>query len=306
MYPRTIWFETAADLAAAAAGSLDVMRAVDARMASQQSAQGYCVHCEDTVQLKVDGGALFGDDVNLREGLVCQRCGLNSRSRLLYMEARRCFGQEARMALLEAFSPLAGYAGAAWREMRLSEFHSPGTRSGSVHTFECPDGVLRNAVHQDMQALSYADSTLDGIMHNDVLEHVPDPLAGMRECHRVLVPGGTALFTMPWFPWLEETLVRGRLDEEGRLEEHLPTELHGDGLRPEGIYTFQNFGADFGGLLARAGFRVYAFGVCYDPYAGFTTNNYRYGDEFLMLPVVVRAVRERIEMVNPSPESIME
>lgn len=296
MYPQSMWFNSVGQLVDALASSLDAMRVIDLEIAAGSSVRGYCTHCTMVRELKVNGGAMFGEDVNLREGLVCQSCGLNSRSRHLYHEARQAFPEASRLALLEAFSPLARYAAAVWPGMRLSEFHAPGSDGGQEYDFPDPAGGQRRATHQDMQALSFADRSLDGIIHNDVLEHVPDPLAALRECHRVLVPGGVALFAVPWFPWLASTLVRGRLDESGALVEYLPTELHGDGLRPEGIYTFHNFGADFGDLLARAGFSDVAFGVCYDPFAGLVTNNYRYGDEFLMLPTVIRAAKERMEV----------
>lgn len=285
------WFDTPSELVKAVSGSLALMRATDATIASHARVSGFCVHCQRDCDLLVNGGAQFGPDVNLREGLVCQTCGLNARSRELFMSARECFAIGARLAVLEAFSPLAAYLEAVWPGARLSEFHAAGARAGQEYDFLRADGTCRRAVHQDMQALGFEDASLDGIVHNDVLEHVPDARRGLQECWRVLVPGGSAVFTMPWFPWLPKSLVRGRLDEQGSLVEYLPTELHYDGLRPEGIYTFHNFGADLGNMLESVGFSRVQFGMCYAPAAGFTTNNYRYGDDFLMLPTVIRAVR---------------
>lgn len=285
------WFDTASQLVEAVRGSLELMRAADASIAAHARVTGYCVHCRRDCELLVNGGAQFGPDVNLREGLVCQTCGLNARSRELFLSARETFAPDARLAVLEAFSPLAAYLGAVWPGASLSEFHDVAAEGGREYDFQRADGSCRRAVHQDMQALGFEDACLDGIVHNDVLEHVPDAALGLRECRRVLAPGGAALFTMPWFPWLPKSLLRGRLDEQGALVEYLPTELHYDGLRPEGIYTFHNFGADLGNLLETVGFSRVQFGMCYAPAAGFTTNNYRYGDDFLMLPTVIRAVR---------------
>jgi len=268
------------------------MREIDAAIAAKPTFEGYCAHCRQVVAMAVNGGAMFGEDVNLREGLVCQRCGLSARSRQLFATARDCFGESAQLALLEAFTPLARYVGAAWRHCRLSEFRDTETLSGVACDFLGGDGYKepRQAIHQDMQAFSYANGELDGIMHNDVLEHVPDPLQALRECRRVLKPDGILLFNVPWFPWLPHTLVRGRLDANGVLHEILPTELHSDGLRSEGIYTFSNFGADLPVLLGEAGFRRVEFGLSYVPSEGTVTNNYRYGDDFLMLPAIIRAV----------------
>jgi len=51
------------------------------------------------------------------------------------------------------------------------------------------------------------DETFDSVLCTEVLEHVPDPLSVMREFHRILVPGGRVLITVPMFwpaheqPW---------------------------------------------------------------------------------------------------------
>lgn len=291
MYPEMRWYGSVDALVSAVSPSLSTMCGIDAEIAAREFLDGYCVHCDGVRRLKVDGGAHFGTDVNLREGLVCQACGLNSRTRQLFASVLRQYGRGDHIALLEAFSPFASYVSSVFPLAELSEYHSPSTPGGQISVFSGPDNVSREACHQDMLALSFEDGSLDGIVHNDVLEHVPDAVAGLAECRRVLKPGATALFTMPWFPWLPETLVRGTLDVDGTLHEILPTELHGDGIRPEGIYTFFNFGADFAGFLAASGFDGIEFGLGYDPFSGATTNNYRYGVEFLMLPTLIRATK---------------
>src|SRR5690349_751479 len=42
-----------------------------------------------------------------------------------------------------------------------------------------------------------ADGSIDLLIAADVLEHVPDHMQGMREIHRVLSAGGTAILTVP-------------------------------------------------------------------------------------------------------------
>ena len=48
-----------------------------------------------------------------------------------------------------------------------------------------------------MQHLPFADQTFDLVLHADTLEHVPEPLAALTECRRVLRPGGWCCFTIP-------------------------------------------------------------------------------------------------------------
>lgn len=290
MFPNIIWFESAAAVVAAADTSRARMNTIEDLIASASVLDGYCVNCEGITPLTVFGGAMLGKHINLREGLVCQVCGLNARSRLLLLAARELFPSgDQNIAVMEAFSPFAAAMQRRWPAAQLSEYFGSDLTPGTLTQRTGTQGNAEAARHEDLMRLSYDDASLDGVVHNDVLEHVSDVARALAEVRRVLRPGGTTLFTMPWFPWLQQTLVRGRLRADGTLKEFLPAEYHGDGLRPEGIYTFYNFGADLGDLLAQAGFENASYGVCYSPTCGFLSNNYRYGTDGLMMPSVVMA-----------------
>lgn len=49
----------------------------------------------------------------------------------------------------------------------------------------------------DITKIPVPDGSFDVVLCTEVLEHVPDPLATMRELVRVLAPGGTLLMTVP-------------------------------------------------------------------------------------------------------------
>ncbi|HEY7930751.1 MAG TPA: class I SAM-dependent methyltransferase [Acidimicrobiales bacterium] len=55
------------------------------------------------------------------------------------------------------------------------------------------------AVQGDALALPFADGTFDRVICSEVLEHIPDDVAAMRELSRVLRPGGTMAVTVPRF-----------------------------------------------------------------------------------------------------------
>jgi SAM-dependent methyltransferase len=67
-----------------------------------------------------------------------------------------------------------------------------------------PDAVAaaaergRHIVHGDVdQPLPFEDSSFDGVVLKDLLEHVTDPVAVVREAHRVLKPGGRVFASSP-------------------------------------------------------------------------------------------------------------
>lgn len=292
LYPSWTWHRHARSVVQAAGRSADHIRAFEDAVACSDVHLALCTHCGVLTRMLVSSGQMLGEYINLREGLVCGDCGLNARARLLLHACNALFPQrEARLALLESFSQLSLIARTTWTHVSCSEFFSEGAEPGQEITRPTAYGIVRTARHEDLTRLSYADGSLDGIIHNDVLEHVPDTGVALAEMLRVLRPGGCAVFTMPWFPWLETTTVRGRVLQDGSLERLLPDEFHGDGLSDDGIYTFYNFGADFDGMMAAAGFDEVRFGVCYAPSCGFFTNNFRYGHTGLMLPTIIVARR---------------
>lgn len=50
--------------------------------------------------------------------------------------------------------------------------------------------------------LPFPEHSFDGILMLDVLEHIGDDRATLRECHRVLAASGVLFLTVPAYPWL--------------------------------------------------------------------------------------------------------
>jgi ubiquinone/menaquinone biosynthesis C-methylase UbiE len=52
-------------------------------------------------------------------------------------------------------------------------------------------GLDIETVRSDAESLPFADASFDLVIGHAVLHHLPDPARALRECFRVLVPGGT-------------------------------------------------------------------------------------------------------------------
>ncbi len=72
-----------------------------------------------------------------------------------------------------------------------------------------PDITLNNA---NIYALPYGDATFDSAILSEILEHIDDDVAGLKEILRVLKPGGVVAITVPnanypfWWDPINKTL----------------------------------------------------------------------------------------------------
>lgn len=77
------------------------------------------------------------------------------------------------------------------------------------HVGHLPDVTLQYA---NIYAMPYPDNTFDAVILSEVLEHLQDDVAGLREAHRVLKPGGVVAITVPnanypfWWDPINKTL----------------------------------------------------------------------------------------------------
>ena len=51
----------------------------------------------------------------------------------------------------------------------------------------------------DLSAIPVEDNRFDAVLFNQVMEHLPEPRAVLRELHRVLKPGGRLIYSAPLF-----------------------------------------------------------------------------------------------------------
>ncbi len=103
---------------------------------------------------------------------------------------------------------------------------------------------------EDIEALTFADESLDLFITQDVLEHVFHPDRAIAEIHRVLRPGGAHVFTAPKHKGLLETQVRARLQPDGTVDHLVEPAFHGNPIGDNLALVTYDYGYDFELLLS--------------------------------------------------------
>ena len=89
-------------------------------------------------------------------------------------------------------------------------------------------GTANIDIFSSAYEIPVADESFDSALSTAVLEHLEEPERALRECHRVLKPGGVAVYSVP-FIW----------------------HLHED---PRDFYRFSKYGLDY--LFKKVGFEI--------------------------------------------------
>jgi SAM-dependent methyltransferase len=170
-------------------------------------------------------GRAFTDD-QWHPGTICPQCGSQVRHRILaaiFDGLADVFGLDERALLtgrdILHFAP----------ERQLRERISKAAGKYVTADFERGDCDLR----LDISAMpSVPDASFDVLIACDVLEHVPDDRAAMREISRVLRPGGTAILTVPQLDppasTDEDPTVRSESAREKRFGQKDHVRMYGD------------------------------------------------------------------------------
>lgn len=120
-------------------------------------------------------------------------------------------------------------------------FYEPGVDSGA----RLPNG----GTSENLERLSISSNTLDVFITQDVLEHVFDPEASVKEVMRTLRVGGWYLFTTPRSPYLGESVRRAKL-VDGEVVNVLPPEYHGSPIGDGRVLVTFDWGQDLESLLS--------------------------------------------------------
>lgn len=225
---------------------------------------GYCAACARETVFTVR--TTEGESPNWRETLECSGCSLINRWRASahlaqVLEPLRPVGP---VYITEQTTLLYLWLRERVTDLIGSEYVGPEASRGQVH-----DWHGQSIRHEDITALSMADSSLSMVQTYDVLEHVPDYRASLREFARVLVPGGLLLLTAPFLFESRDTVIRATMAADGSVEHLLPAMYHGDPMSADGVLCYQEFGWDLLDDLRAAGFSHAEIITCWAPDFGY-------------------------------------
>jgi len=127
-----------------------------------------------------------------------------------------------------------------WREAVIHE-SSPAERGASAKLArECPHYIssqlfpeqsnkqnVNGVRNENLERLTFGDSSVDLHITQDVFEHVLDPDKAFREIARTLKPGGMHIFTVPLVNKDKPSRVRAKMID-GVIHHLLPVQYHGN------------------------------------------------------------------------------
>ncbi len=201
------------------------------------------------------------DPLNLRETGRCSTCGATNRQRQVAYVVRQAFAYitGSKKPSLDHVAALNGFV--IYNTEARGPVHS---RLAAMNGYLCSEylgddyksgDVVDGLMHQDLMGLSFPDESIDMVLSSDVFEHIPDPYAAHREVWRVLRPGGSHVFTVPFHQHLLLDDRRAYVDENGRVVHLQEPIYHGDPVRPaEGTVVYTIFSLEMMIRLGQLGF----------------------------------------------------
>lgn len=281
----TLWCRTRTEFDTLTSSLEPYRRLVEQHLLQARETTGYCRACGRTTRLATGPDPAPGEWKNLLEGMLCS-CGLNGRMRLcLQVVEEEILDMHIKSAaILERVTPLFPHIAQRLPGIVGCEFVGPAGRPGSVHDIN--GAIVR---HENFMALSFADASLDLLLHFDVLEHVPDARVALQHAFRVLRRGGKTVFSCPFYHNLPHNLVRAVL-EGGEIRHLMEPCYHGNPMSGQGSLVYIHPTWDIMELLVDIGFADVRIGLSYNPTEGTVSNGCPWQDGHTW-PVVLVATK---------------
>jgi hypothetical protein len=214
--------------------------------------QGFCNICEEKVHFLGDWRYSDGKVPNYRERLVCPKCRLNNRQRLMgYLVKKQLEKLNLQMNFphiycYETVTPFYKWLVNIVPTTIGSEFLGVNLLSGSV---------INGIRHENALNLSFNDETMDLMISQDVFEHVTDLNRAISEVKRILKPNGTILFSIPFHFTMNQIRQRATI-YDGEIKHFYDAIYHGNPIDKNGSLVFWDIGWDIFDLFKNNGMHL--------------------------------------------------
>jgi SAM-dependent methyltransferase len=113
-----------------------------------------------------------------------------------------------------------------------------------------PSGaIVQGWRNENLERQTFQDQAFDLVVTQDVMEHVFDPAAVVREVRRTLKPGGSYVFTAPTYKALLQTERRAELSPDGSVLHLAEPEYHGSPVGSGRSLVTYHYGYDLAELI---------------------------------------------------------
>lgn len=191
-----------------------------------------------------------------RENDVCAYCRSNFRTRAHaagVLKTFNCRSVGGLINFLKSRPDFKIYEAASYHLFRRPRLKAMKNYIVSEFHPDVPFGQEINGVrNENLEALTFADESLDAVITSEVLEHVSDLSKALSEIHRVLKTGGHHIFTIPVDYGRDSIRVRAVVGAGG-VEHLCPPAIHGDDIT-SGVLAFRDFGRDVAAVMQEYGF----------------------------------------------------
>ncbi len=115
---------------------------------------------------------------------------------------------------------------------------------------EKPGTIIDGLRNENLESQSFAGGIFDLVVHLDVMEHLFEPFAALREIYRTLKPGGRTIFSVPtgWVTFYSEQVA---FQTEDGVQITGEPEYHGNPQDEHGALVTWRYGYDLPLLISR-------------------------------------------------------